>query len=315
MNARLPQRIIVGSRASDLSRAQTTYVIEQLRRALPEIEFKHRVVMTTGDKDRKTKFEHLGGGGGAFTKELELSLVEREIDVAVHSLKDVPTLLPPGLRLSAVPTREESRDALCGYRLAELPVGARIGTGSPRRQAQMLRVRPDVRIVAIRGNVPPRLRRLRGEHPLDAVILAAAGLRRLRLQDSISELLPLDDFPPSPAQGALGLEIRKSDEEIHAILQVVHDQGSYVAVHAERAFMRELEAGCSVPLGAYAAVADDKVTLCGQVLALDGSESAQGSVTGSAADPEAVGRALAEVLRGKGVESILRRNRHIEATA
>lgn len=309
MSENLPDQVIVGSRASDLARAQASVVIEHLRIAHPNIDFKHRVVLTTGDMDRKSKLASIGGGSGAFAKELELALLENEIDVAVHSLKDVPTSLPDGLVLSAVPPREEIRDALCGARLMDLPKGGRVGTGSPRRQAQMRRVRRDLEMVAIRGNVPPRLRRLRGEYPLDAVVLAAAGLRRLGLQDSITELLPLDNFPPAPAQGALGLEIRENSTAIHIMLRAVHSEESYIAVRAERAFMRELEAGCSVPLGAYAVVADGTITLRGQVLAPDGSASLEDSITSSSGDPESVGIALSETLLMKGAESILRLSR------
>ena len=166
----------------------------------------------------------------------------------------MPTVLPPGLILGAVPAREEMRDALCGATLADLKPGARVGTGSPRRQAQLLHLRPDLNIVPLRGNVPTRLQRLKGSDKLDAVLLAAAGLNRLGYAEYITELLPLETFPPSPSQGALGLEIRAEDAELHRQLAALNDPDAEAAVRAERALLNELHGGCSVPVGAYGLV-------------------------------------------------------------
>ena len=272
--------IVVGSRASQLARTQAQWIAERLTQAHPQLNTRMSVVSTQGDRDRVTSLRALGATG-VFTKDLELDLFEGQIDLAVHSLKDVPTTLPPGLILGAVPRREELRDALCGARLADLKPGARVGTGSPRRQAQLLHLRPDLEIVPLRGNVPTRLQRLKGHDRLDAVLLAGAGLNRLGYADHITELLALDVFPPSPSQGALGLEIRAEDVELHRQLAALNDDAASVCVHAERALLNELHGGCSVPVGAYGEVQNGKLTFTGA-----------GNVTGWAARRR--GRTLAD---------------------
>lgn len=301
--------INVGSRASQLARTQAQWVAEQLKQAHPDLEIRMRIVSTHGDRDRVTSLRALGATG-VFTKELEIELFEGEIDLAVHSLKDVPTTLPPGLMLGAVPCREEMRDALCGARLADLTPGARVGTGSPRRQAQLLHLRPDLEIVPLRGNVPTRLQRLKGADKLDAVLLAAAGLNRLGYANYITELLPLETFPPSPSQGALGLEIRQEDEELHRQLAALNDPAAAASVHAERALLNELHGGCSVPVGAYGRVENGRLTLRAQVTSLDGrrivAQEITQALTSELADAEAIGRELARRLKEMGASEILR---------
>lgn len=265
-----PKTVIIGSRPSQLARIQATIVLEFLRSAHPNIEFVHKTIMTAGDKDRRSRMEEVSSGSGAFIKALEMALYQNEIDVAIHSLKDLPTEVPQGLTLAAVPPRESPYDAICGNRLANLPHGAKVGTGSPRRSAQILRVRPDLTIVPVRGNVPPRLHHLR-ESSLSAIILAHAGLRRLNLDDSIAELLPLDDFVPSAGQGALGVETRDESEITELVSAIIHPP-DMIAALAERTFLKTVGGGCSVPVGVYASVNEETISLSAQIISLDGND-------------------------------------------
>jgi hydroxymethylbilane synthase len=268
----------------------------------PVVEFKSRAVLTDGDKDRKTPLRALGGGtGGVFTTLLEEELRGGRVDIAVHSLKDLPTAPPAGLVLAVTPPRADPLDALCGSTLAGLRPGAKVGTGSARRIAQLKALRPDVEVVPIRGNVPPRLARIKSG--LDAVILAASGLRRLGLDDAITELLDPALFPPSPGQGALAVQVRASDRELLEMLNSFGDPDADAAVRAERALLGELHGGCSVPVGALAVRRDGVLTLSAQVTSLDGREQVSGTVKGR--DPEATGAALATALRQRGADAIL----------
>lgn len=298
---------LVGSRASNLAKAQVREYLGPLRERFPEITFTHRVILEGGDKDRKSLLSDVSAvsGGSAFSTEQEAALVRGEVDVIVHSLKDLPTSNPPGLILLPPPARGEVADALCGSTLAGLRIGARVGTGAPRRVAQLLAVRPDLDVVPIRGNVPPRLKKIETEG-LDAVVLAVAGLRRLGLEDAIGEVLPLDLFPPSPGQGALGIQIREDNTAIRAILSAVGDPAVDAEVRAERALLAELHGGCSVPIGAYAqTLPDGTLTLSGQVTSLDGTQRVSGSLTGPSAEPEKLGAALAADLIDQGARVIL----------
>jgi hydroxymethylbilane synthase len=268
----------------------------------PVVRFKARSVVTSGDKDRKTSLRELSGGErGLFTTQLEQELLARRVDIAVHSLKDLPTAPPDGLVLAATPPRADPLDALCGSTLERLRPGARVGTGSARRVAQLKALRPDVEVVPIRGNVPPRLARLKSG--LDAVILAASGLKRLGLGGSITELLDPAVFPPSPGQGALAVQVRASDRELLEMLNAFGDADADTTVRAERALLGELHGGCSVPVGAYATRSGGVLTLSAQVTSLDGSQRVTGSITGT--DPEVTGVELARVLRAKGADAIL----------
>ncbi|WP_368661702.1 hydroxymethylbilane synthase [Streptomyces sp. NA02950] len=212
---------------------------------------------------------------------------------------------PPGLVLVPPPGREDARDALCGSTLTGLPKGARVGTGAPRRIAQLLAVRPDIEVVPIRGNVPPRLKKIE-TMGLDAVVLAVAGLRRLGLDDAIGEILPIDLFPPSPGQGALGIQVREDSTAIQDILSTSGDLAVDAQVRAERALLAELHGGCSVPVGAYAEVrSDGSLSLYAQVTSLDGIRQVSGSLSGPFGDPEKLGEALAGELIGQDARSIL----------
>ena len=268
----------------------------------PVVQFKARSVMTDGDKDRKTPLRSLGGGeGGVFTSQLEQELLAGNVDIAVHSLKDLPTAPPDGLVLAVTPPRADPLDALCGSTLAGLRPGARVGTGSARRIAQLKALRPDVEVVPIRGNVPPRLAKIRSG--LDAVILAASGLRRLGLDDAITELMDPALFPPSPGQGALAVQVRAADRELQEMLNAFGDADADATVRAERALLGELHGGCAVPVGAYATRADGLLTLSAQVTSLDGQRKVTGTAVGTS--PENVGSELAAVLKGRGADAIL----------
>lgn len=298
---------LVGSRASNLAKAQVREYLAPLRERFPRVTFTHRVILEGGDKDRKSRLSAVSAvsGGSAFSSEQEASLSRGDVDVVIHSLKDLPTANPPGLTLLPPPGCEDVRDALCGSTLSGLRKGARVGTGAARRIAQLLAVRPDLEIVPIRGNVPPRLKKIE-TMGLDAVVLAAAGLRRLGLDDAIGELLPLDLFPPSPGQGALGIQVREGSGELAEILSSVGDTAVDAQVRAERALLAELHGGCSVPVGAYGETGPDgSLSLCAQVTSLDGARRVAGSLSGSVDEPEKLGAALAEELIDQGAHAIL----------
>jgi hydroxymethylbilane synthase len=293
--------VIVGARGSRLAQLMVQELIDHLA-GCPVVRFKARSVMTDGDKDRKTPLRQLGGGeGGVFTTQLEEELRAGRVDIAVHSLKDLPTAAPEGLVLTVTPPRADPLDALCGSTLAGLRPGARVGTGSARRIAQLKALRPDVEVTAIRGNVPARLAKSRSG--LDAVILAACGLQRLGADDAITELLDPSLFPPSPGQGALAVQVRAADRELLEMLNAFGDPDADAAVRAERALLAELHGGCSVPVGALAVCRDGVLSLNAQVTSLDGCERVTGGITGT--DPEATGAALARLLRDRGAAAIL----------
>ncbi|WP_261802004.1 hydroxymethylbilane synthase [Streptomyces sp. ISID311] len=300
---------LVGSRASNLAKAQVREYLRPLRERFPDATFTHRVILEGGDKDRKSLLSSVSAvsGGSAFSTEQERALSRGDVDVVVHSLKDLPTANPSGLMLLPPPGREDVGDALCGSTLAGLRKGARVGTGAPRRIAQLLAVRPDLEIIPIRGNVPPRLKKIE-TMGLDAVVLAVAGLRRLGLDDAIGETLPLDLFPPSPGQGALGIQVRTDDSsaQLREILSTVGDVAVDTEIRAERALLAELHGGCSVPVGAYGeTLPDGQLRLLGQVTSLDGAEQISGALTGAPDEPEKLGAALAAELVDQGAHSIL----------
>ena len=298
---------IVGSRASALAKAQVREYLAPLRERFPQVRFVHRVLLEGGDQDRRSSLADVSAssGGSAFSTNQQDALVRGEVDVVIHSLKDLPTANPAGLILLPPPGREDVRDALCGCTLDELASGGRVGTSAQRRAAQLLHVRPGVEMVPIRGNVPGRLAKL-GSMNLDAVVLAAAGIRRLGREDEISEYLPLDLFPPSPGQGALGVQVREDNAAVREVLETAGDVRVDREVRAERALLAELHGGCSVPVGAYAATGPDGVlTLHGQVTSLDGRRRAEGTVAGPAEEPEKLGLALARELLEQGAAEIL----------
>ncbi|PPF89711.1 hydroxymethylbilane synthase [Subtercola sp. Z020] len=264
----MTRKLTIATRGSALALAQTGMIADELTR-LTGVDVTITVVTTEGDTSRASLASI--GGTGVFASALRAALVEGDCDLVVHSLKDLPTAPYPGLRLAAVPLREDPRDALCardGLTLDALPEGARIGTGSPRRVAQLRSLRPDVAVVDIRGNVDTRLAKV-SSGELDAVVLAAAGLTRLQRLDAVSEFFDLSVWPTAPGQGALALEAREEDS-IPELTQI-QNEGSRLSIVAERAVLAALEAGCSAPIGASSTLADGTLTLTAVVYSPDGS--------------------------------------------
>jgi hydroxymethylbilane synthase len=272
--------ITVGTRGSVLARTQADFVAAQLRTVWPNLDVQAQVIKTEGD--RKLDIATTRLGKGAFVKEIERALLAGEIDVAVHSCKDLPTEPVPGLTVAAFPRRADARDTLvssAGHRLAELPAGAVVGTGSNRRRAQLLINRPDLKVADIRGNVETRLRKME-EGQYDAVLLAAAGLDRLGWLDRATEILVPDVMLPAPAQGALAVQARADDASLLAFLEPLDDDATRAAVTAERAFLAGLGGGCRVPIGAYATVSGHTLILDGIVAAADGTAHMRRRITG-----------------------------------
>jgi hydroxymethylbilane synthase len=291
--------LIIGTRGSALAQWQTNYVIAALKRIAPDLQIETRIIKTTGDKDQTRSLADLGGLG-VFTKEIENAFLAHEIDLAVHSLKDLPTETANGLMIAAIPEREDPRDCIVSRHnvgLPQLPRGARIGTSSARRTAQLLALRPDAQIVSLRGNVDTRLRKAQSDD-YDAVVLAAAGIIRLGRASEITEYLSLDSFLPDPGQGALAIEIRADDTEFAALVSQLDHAPTRAAVTAERAFLRALGGGCRMPIGAYAELRGDELYLRGIVASDDGKEISRGEISGDTAHAEELGAELAEQLVG-----------------
>jgi hydroxymethylbilane synthase len=294
----------IGTRGSALARTQTRSVAAALGVPVEIVP-----IVTDGDRSAAAVAEL--GGTGVFVSALRAALLTDEIDVAVHSYKDLPTAPAEGIVIAAVPAREDPRDALVaagGRTLAELPTGAKVGTGSPRRTAQLRALGLGLEVVPVRGNVDTRLRKV-ADGELDAVVLALAGLRRLGRDDEATEILDPIQVLPAPAQGALAVECRASDSPTLALLAALDDADSRAAVTAERALLAELEAGCSAPVAALAEVAEGdegpEVFLRGSVTALDGSDAVRLSATGPTTDAEGVGRRLAAELLADGADKMM----------
>ncbi len=295
----------IGTRASQLALWQANWVKSELEKRYPGITVSLVKIKTMGDKILDVPLAQVGGKG-LFVKEIEEAMLRGEIDIAVHSMKDVPTEFPEGLGLYCITEREDPRDAVIsrGVKFADLPQGARVGTSALRRQAQLLKVRPDLEMVVIRGNVETRIRKLETEK-LDAVILAAAGLKRLGFTDRVTEYLSTDLSIPAIGQGALGIECRLDNEEVKETIAFFNHPDTAHAVRAERALLWRCEGGCQVPIAAYGKVAGDELTLTGFIASVDGRRSVRESITGPAADGEKLGIALAERLLKAGAHEIL----------
>lgn len=308
MGPDLSRTLRIGSRGSDLAKWQAEHVASLIRGALPAARIEIVIVVTTGDRILDAPLAKIGGKG-LFTKEIEEALIRGAVDLAVHSLKDLPTTLNPGLALGAVLSRTDPRDALVsrdGRRFAELTKGARIGTSSLRRRAQLLHARGDLAIEDLRGNVPTRVRKaVSGEY--DAIVLARAGLDRLGLLDPATEILSTETILPAPGQGALGIEIREDDASLAEILAALEDRGTRAETDAERSFLQALGGGCQVPVGALARARGDGLLLEGMVAEPDGSILLRGRREGSTREAREIGDSLAGDLIAKGAGAILRR--------
>ena len=298
--------LVLGTRASKLALQQSEWFQAQVQAIAPDITVTLTRIQTSGDKIVDVPLAKIGGKG-LFVKEIEEALLSGEIDFAVHSMKDVPTQLPDGLEILCVPPREDSRDALIsrtGCRFQELPVGARVGSSSLRRQSQFLHARPDLRIEMLRGNLDTRLKKLK-EGQFDAIILAAAGLRRLGWTEEITEYLDPQLCLPAIGQGALGIEGRSNDQFVRSILNRLTHPPTQVAVTAERALLHRLEGGCQVPIAAYATLTNDQVHLEGLVASVDGKTVIRDAVQGTRAEAQILGTRLAERLLARGADKIL----------
>ena len=301
------RELIIGTRGSALAIWQAEWVQSRLCELQPGLLVSLKRIKTTGDRILDSPLAMIGGKG-LFVKEIEEALARGEIDLAVHSMKDVPTSLPVGMEILSIPAREDPRDALIsrdGVSLEKLRNGARIGTSSLRRQAQMLYARPDFQVSILRGNVDTRLRKLdAGEY--DAILLAAAGLRRLGLEQRITEFLSYEVCLPAISQGALGLEGRADDRLVRELVLRLEDRSTRMAVTAERGFLERLEGGCQVPIAAHATVGDQTMTLRGLIASVDGQRLIQGSSEGPIGDAKKIGVALAERLLSQGGREILK---------
>jgi len=300
----------VATRGSRLALAQTARVVDKLRGRFPQHAFDTCVVKTAGDvhSDGGRQAE----GAGIFVKEIEQALLNGDADLAVHSLKDMPTETPPGLTIAAIAEREDARDALIsrnGARLRELPRGAVVGTGSVRRAAQLLASRPDLRIEPIRGNLDTRIAKLTDARasPIayDAIVVAIAGCRRLGLDEAITEVLSTDLMLPAPGQGALAVEVRQEDAEAARVVASLEDPAARRAVAAERACLRALGGGCRVPIAALAEVNGDALVLHAKVLAPDGTRIVEAERSGPQADAEELGASVASELLARGASELL----------
>jgi hydroxymethylbilane synthase len=304
-------RLVIGSRGSRLALWQAEWTRARLVALYPHLEARIEIIRTTGDVIRDAPLSTIGGKG-VFTKEIEEALIDGRIDLAVHSLKDLPTMLPPELMIGAVTEREDARDALVlradlkigDPSIKNLPAGAAVGTSSQRRRAQLKHARPDLRVESLRGNVDTRLRKL-DEGMYDAVILAAAGLHRLSLAHRISAALAPAEMLPAVGQGALGIETRAGDEAILELIAPLNHQQTRVATSAERAFLRALGGGCAVPIAAHAVAQDERLRLDGLVASPSGDQIIRDAIEGKACDAEQIGASLAARLLERGASKLL----------
>jgi hydroxymethylbilane synthase len=298
--------ITIGSRGSALALSQTGWVRDQILTHSPDGEVTIKVIKTSADRNPTASIRS-ASSVGVFVKELEQALLEKEIDIAVHSMKDLPTTLSPGLQISAIPEREDARDAFISEKSASLdglPAGSLVGTGSIRRQSQLLAIRPDLRVSDIRGNVDTRLRKLQ-EGAYDAIILACAGLNRLGLQNRITSPFEFEQMLPAPGQGALAIETREDDTEAISLTSVLNDAFTATAISAERRFLQLMGGGCNVPVAVYARCSQDLIEIDGLVASPDGRHVIRDS---ERQRPEIVLEAvtfLAERILRNGGQSIL----------
>ena len=300
-------KLIIGSRGSELALWQSEFVKKGLERKNKNLSVEIKIINTKGDKILNVALSKIGDKG-LFTKELEKELLNGSIDIAVHSLKDLQTEIPKGLMLAAVTKRYPVEDVLIakkkGITVENLPSGAVIATGSLRRKAQLLHLRPDIKTQELRGNVPTRIKRFL-ESGWDGIILARAGVERLKLQRHISSIISTEEILPAVGQGALGIEIREDNKTAIQFLQSINDEKTFIAIKAERSLLKVLEGGCQVPIGAYAQMKPNGLYLDAVVASLDGSITYRKKMRGPKTDPEKLGKRLAKDLLKAGAENIL----------
>ncbi|NOX19789.1 MAG: hydroxymethylbilane synthase [Nitrospirae bacterium] len=306
------KEIVIGTRGSKLALWQAEWVKAEINKHFPEIVIKLRKIKTTGDKILDVPLAKVGGKG-LFVKEIEEAMLRGEIDIAVHSMKDVPTELPEGLHLGAICEREDPRDAFIsrlsngGFQIKsfkDLPQGATVGTSSLRRSCQLKHIRPDLQILQLRGNVDTRLRKL-DEGQFDAIILASAGVKRLGHEDRITEYLPTNISLPAIGQGAIGIECREDDVFINEVISRLNHRETAICVRAERAFLKHLEGGCQVPIAAHAVLDGNILKLDGLVGSLEGDRIIRDQLEGAPENAEPLGVELAEMILSRGGKEIL----------
>ena len=301
------EKIIIGTRKSELALWQAEFVKKEIEKRFKSVKVEIKKISTKGDKILDVALSKIGDKG-LFTKEIENELLKGSVDIAVHSLKDLPTVLPKGLRLAAVTKRHAVEDVLVarkkGITLEKLPEGATVATGSLRRASQILHIRPDIKTVEIRGNVQTRLKKFEAAD-WDAMILARAGLERLKLKKHISSIIPVYQILPAVGQGALGIEIATSNKFAKKIAEGIHDNATAATVTAERAFLKTLGGGCQVPIGAYAEMKSNGLYLSGFAGSPDGTITFSKRMRGSKKNPEALGKALAKDILKAGGKQIL----------
>lgn len=301
------KKLIIGTRSSKLALWQANYIAECIRDQYPGVEVSILHIMTTGDKILDVPLAKIGGKG-LFTKELENAMLAGDIDLAVHSLKDMPTELPEGLLLAAITERVDPGDALISPKygtIDNLPQGSKVGTSSLRRKAQLLKYRPDLQISDLRGNLDTRLKKMDTEG-LDAIILAVAGLKRLGWQELITQILPKDICLPAVGQGALAIEARTDDLEVRGMLAFLNHQQTRWAVEAERAYLAEVEGGCQIPIGVYGCVEQESLVLEAAILSVDGKQQIRQTISGQPAEGMELGRTLAQEMLERGGREILK---------
>ena len=300
-------KIIIGSRGSDLALWQANFIKSQIEKKNKNVSVEIKIVKTKGDKIQDVALSKIGDKS-LFTKELENYLLKKEIDLAVHSLKDLQTKLPDGLQLTAVTKRHPVEDVLIARKkrmtINSLKENAVVATGSLRRRSQLLHLRPDITIHDLRGNVPSRIDKFLKSN-WDAIILARAGVERLKLSKNISSIIDKEEILPAVGQGALGIETHNDSKELHEILDSLHDENTHKAILAERSLLRTLEGGCQVPIGAFAEVKPNGFYLDAFVGSIDGTYTFRKKVRGSKNDPERIGKNLAKDLLKAGADEIL----------
>ena len=302
----MKQNVVIGTRGSKLALWQAEHIAGRIRARYPEIEVTLKKIVTTGDKILDVPLAKIGGKG-LFTKELENAMLSGEIDLAVHSLKDMPTELPEGLMLAAITARADASDAFVSLRyksLDALPQGAKVGTSSLRRRAQILKYRPDLQTIDLRGNLDTRIKKLENQE-MDAIILATAGLKRLGLEQYITQILPIEICLPAVGQGALAIETRQADAEVLSVLEFLNDSETIAAVTAERAYLREVQGGCQVPVGVHGEVNGGQLLLEATILKIDGTREVREQICGCCSEAEELGIKLAQKMLAAGGKEIL----------
>ncbi len=300
------QELRIGTRGSQLALYQANWVKEKLVKTYPYLKVTLIKIKTTGDKIQDAPLAKIGGKG-LFVKEIEEALIQRRIDLAVHSIKDVPTELPKKLYLSAITKREDPRDVFIsknGTLLKNLPQGAKLGTSSLRRQAQLLHFRSDFEMIPLRGNLDTRLKKLKTMN-LDGIVLACAGVKRLGLEERITEIISTEISLPAIGQGALGIESRTEDEEVEEKMRILNDPSSAVVISAERAFLKKLGGGCQVPIAAFAQASGTILRIDGMVATTDGKRMIRHVIEGAPEEAESLGIRLADILLERGAGEIL----------